>query len=693
MADLIKKVKIKKQDGTYTDYIPIGVDAKNISMSDGSSIEDKLDKKPYYFNTIADMKDAKYLKNNDLVKTLGLNAINDGNGALYRIEDSKNKKYEEIKPQSLNNYSFNIFGANIWLDGTYNSTEKKNELVKTLKKMREYHMDTLLIPIQHVYDENLNITNRWNLEDSVINFIIEQAKELKFNNIIIKPHLTKTSELNPSDYVTIFRNWKTRLMELVEISLNYNLNTICFGNEMQSLSNSNLVLWQDIINTIKTYGLKTMYCYCGFEEFYKNIFYKYIDIIGINYYPPINDILENLNVEEGIIRLGESQRYEEYSSRRNFEKIKHLLNEDQKIIISEIGCQCNMDSLKYPAKYNNWDTQTFNQKIQAFYYEVFLKALCNSSLPCNGLCFWNVSDVNIQSNYYEYNCFANQKTLDVLNSFNFKTREENEIKKIDNVNINNNILDSIVSSKTFDFITYERLITNTSIKLLDLKFDKDVGYALHKSFSFEIKNLRFFYDSGKKFTSDDVILDLHFISNKYNTEAPFMYNYYYKRKSVFLSNLPKITICIDESPTKYSVKVYITATRNYSIFAIKILNILSQEDLKYIYNDITQYTSINDTIVEEITEESYNQITNSIIPKYGNRYSLGDNEHSFKSIYLTQFLKPPVRNKTQCIALSQDSNNSIMTMFCNTNKKIVTFYNNKWYDALGNDITNEMNTN
>lgn len=39
MSDLIKKIKIKKQDGTFTDYIPIGAEAKNISTTDGSNVE------------------------------------------------------------------------------------------------------------------------------------------------------------------------------------------------------------------------------------------------------------------------------------------------------------------------------------------------------------------------------------------------------------------------------------------------------------------------------------------------------------------------------------------------------------------------------------------------------------------------------------------------------------------------------
>ena len=44
MAELIKKVKIKKQDGTFTDYIPIGADAANIKTTSGESVQTILDR-------------------------------------------------------------------------------------------------------------------------------------------------------------------------------------------------------------------------------------------------------------------------------------------------------------------------------------------------------------------------------------------------------------------------------------------------------------------------------------------------------------------------------------------------------------------------------------------------------------------------------------------------------------------------
>ena len=85
MSDLIKKIKIKKQDGTFTDYIPIGAEAQNISTNDGDSVQLKLNKKPYYYNSVADMKADTKLKAGDMAITLGYYESNDGGGAKYEI--------------------------------------------------------------------------------------------------------------------------------------------------------------------------------------------------------------------------------------------------------------------------------------------------------------------------------------------------------------------------------------------------------------------------------------------------------------------------------------------------------------------------------------------------------------------------------------------------------------------------------
>lgn len=103
MADLIKKIKIKKQDGTFTDYIPIGADAVNVETSDGESVELKLNKKPYYYNTVADMKADTKLKAGNVVQTLGYYEENDGGAGLYKIINNSQIVNDEINYIKMNN--------------------------------------------------------------------------------------------------------------------------------------------------------------------------------------------------------------------------------------------------------------------------------------------------------------------------------------------------------------------------------------------------------------------------------------------------------------------------------------------------------------------------------------------------------------------------------------------------------------
>lgn len=125
MADLVKKIKIKKQDGTFTDYIPIGAEAQNISTSDGDSVQLKLNKKPYHYNNVADMKADTKLKVGDYICTLGYYEANDGGAGDYRVVSGnytdnggsyhqlKNNLYAElIIKDKINVKQFGAYGDN-----------------------------------------------------------------------------------------------------------------------------------------------------------------------------------------------------------------------------------------------------------------------------------------------------------------------------------------------------------------------------------------------------------------------------------------------------------------------------------------------------------------------------------------------------------------------------------------------------
>lgn len=42
MSDRIKKIKVKKQDGTFSDYIPISADAENINLENGNNLQEEI---------------------------------------------------------------------------------------------------------------------------------------------------------------------------------------------------------------------------------------------------------------------------------------------------------------------------------------------------------------------------------------------------------------------------------------------------------------------------------------------------------------------------------------------------------------------------------------------------------------------------------------------------------------------------
>ena len=100
MSDRIKKIKVKKADGSMTDYIPIGVDAENVDFDNGykldnivgsinpdesGSIAAQLSKSIKYYDCVADMKADTTLNGGGAARTLGYYEPGDGGGAIYNI--------------------------------------------------------------------------------------------------------------------------------------------------------------------------------------------------------------------------------------------------------------------------------------------------------------------------------------------------------------------------------------------------------------------------------------------------------------------------------------------------------------------------------------------------------------------------------------------------------------------------------
>lgn len=103
MSDRIKKIKVKKADGSMTDYIPIGVDAENVDFDNGykldnivgsinpdesGSIAAQLSKSIKYYDCVTDMKADTTLNGGGAARTLGYYEPGDGGGAIYKVVET-----------------------------------------------------------------------------------------------------------------------------------------------------------------------------------------------------------------------------------------------------------------------------------------------------------------------------------------------------------------------------------------------------------------------------------------------------------------------------------------------------------------------------------------------------------------------------------------------------------------------------
>ena len=151
MSDRIKKIKIKQADGTYSDYIPIGANAKDIDLQyNDSNVENTLKKKPYYYDNVATMKLDDTLREGDTCVTLGYYEINDGGGATYKIIDDSSLEDDGGSIHELNNglkaelvIKDNII--NILQFGIEKSNPKFNEITNVYESVKDISNIILLI--------------------------------------------------------------------------------------------------------------------------------------------------------------------------------------------------------------------------------------------------------------------------------------------------------------------------------------------------------------------------------------------------------------------------------------------------------------------------------------------------------------------------------------------------------------------
>lgn len=340
MADLIKKIKIKKQDGTFTDYIPIGAEAQNISTNDGDSVQLKLNKKPYYYNSVADMKADTKLKAGDMAVTLGYYKKNDGGGANYIIRNITNDDVvDNATIISLNNS--NLIAELIYTDINIKQfgakgdgiTDDTNIFKNAILKLKEN--SNIIIPKSTYYlTDTLNFPENTNIitikgNNSILNFNIKIPDsyainlyatdnnyiKVKFENMRIVNlsdqnincfHLRRNTELTLFDTVRVdgfynnvvtSDNWNILIKELISINAK-NSNFICESAAINNISFIDCQFKNSNNINFKLTGKAHSLIGCDLS-IYKNDYNEFSGCDGLS----INSIYyeDNPNCENGII--------------------------------------------------------------------------------------------------------------------------------------------------------------------------------------------------------------------------------------------------------------------------------------------------------------------------------------------------------------------------------------------------------
>ena len=130
----VKILMLKGEKGDTGDLDPSKIvdnltstdSTKVLSAKQGKTLKDLVDKKPYYFDTVADMK-AGNLSAGDMAITKGYYSANDGGGAEYNIVSTtsnysetlnNNLKAELIIKDTINVKQFGCYGDDIHDDTT-----------------------------------------------------------------------------------------------------------------------------------------------------------------------------------------------------------------------------------------------------------------------------------------------------------------------------------------------------------------------------------------------------------------------------------------------------------------------------------------------------------------------------------------------------------------------------------------------
>lgn len=293
ISNQLKDLKNKINKIDIIDNLESNDKNKVLSANQGKIINNKLNKKTYYFNNVAEMKKAK-LKAGDFAITLGYYEPNDGGGANYYITNVKNiKKYQEeigtLFAELIVDKEINPLQIGMHNNGIDNNSDIFKKLIniaiinnlKIIFTNGTYFFNSKIIINNEEYkDKNLNINfNNTNIIiDNINNCFLEihYLNSLSIKNLKIESNFN--SDNGYSNSVALHLYW---------------INKINIKNIV--LNNMNSLIQTDYIESIDTNFLST-------RLIIENI--ECIDCPLLGYFNNLKNVyIENINMKKGLLNI------------------------------------------------------------------------------------------------------------------------------------------------------------------------------------------------------------------------------------------------------------------------------------------------------------------------------------------------------------------------------------------------------
>ena len=263
------------------------------------------------------------------------------------------------------------------------------------------------------------------------------------------------------------------------------------------------------------------------------------------------------------------------------------------------------------------------------------------------------------------------------------------------------------------FPLFKHNISRMDNYTLIVNLEEDKNFFDGKNYYYDLDILNFGDNNAIAMPCIKVLIK---VGIKYNG-TPFA-TVRYRNVGLYSTTNLKISYVFKETTDKIQLQVYINnPITNYGYYVVKpnILKSTQQiNTLLPVFKDVLtkeEYQSLDgvqEATIIKLKEYSDNVTTNSItandteigikvysdlIDSNGSAHNLGNATNGWKSAWITHFIKFPFQSTKNVKDTIEELQKNGVGFICTNNNKLVWYKSNenKWYDAMGNDITSEMN--